>query len=170
MGLPFPVNMNRFMPLPSNCFLVYFGQSTSPVALVKKVSKLDWSIEAHEYKCGGSPITFTGPGRLKKFDPIRLERGLTYSREFVEWASAAHRLDKGVATRSLKNMRQQLIIVLKNEAGQDNLRFVVNRAWVSLYQALPELDAESNAVAIELIEVQHEGWEQDLTLKEPKEI
>jgi hypothetical protein len=45
----------------------------------------------------------------------------------------------------------------------------INR-WVSEYQALPDLDAGANAIAIEHIKLANEGWEQDMTLPELLEL
>ena len=56
-----------------------------------------------------------------------------------------------------------------NEAGQLVIAYRIYRAWVSAYNALPPLDAASNAVAIELITLEHEGWERDPGVVEPRE-
>ena len=48
-------------------------------------------------------------------------------------------------------------------------RYFVHRCWVSEFQALPDLDAGANAIAIEHIKLENEGWERDTTLAEPKE-
>jgi phage tail-like protein len=169
MGKPFTVNMNRFDPYKTFRFLVYFGLSTSPVAAVSKVGALKRSSDVIEYKDGGSPIILKGLGRTK-YEPITLERGLTFDKDFAEWANAAQVLDKGAASQSLKNLRKELRIDLLNEAGQPVYRFFVHRCWVSEYQALPDLDAGANAIAIEHIKLENEGWEQDTTLGETQEI
>jgi phage tail-like protein len=169
MGKPFTVNINRFDPYKSYRFLVYFGLDTTPVAAVSKVSALKRSSDVIEYKDGGSPIILKGLGRTK-YEPITLERGLTYDTAFVDWANAAQLLDKGAASQSLKNLRKELRIDLLNEAGQPVFRFFVHACWVSEYQALPDLDAGANAVAIEHIRLENHGWEQDRTLTEAPEI
>ena len=48
-------------------------------------------------------------------------------------------------------------------------RYIAHRCWVSEYQALPELDAGGNAVALQHIRIENEGWERDLSLAEPQE-
>jgi phage tail-like protein len=169
MGKPFTVNINRFDPYKSYRFLVYFGLDTTPVAAVSKVSALKRSSDVIEYKDGGSPIILKGLGRTK-YEPITLERGLTYDSAFVEWANAAQVLDKGAASQSLKNLRKEVRIDLLNEAGQPVYRFFVHACWVSEYQALPDLDAGANAIAIEHIKLENHGWEQDKTLTEAPEI
>ena len=168
MGKPFTVNVNRFDPYKSYRFLVYFGTSTSPVAAVSKVGALKRSSDVIEYKSGGDPVIRKGLGRTK-YEPITMERGLTEDMDFTTWANASQVLDKGAPNQSLANLRKEVRIELLNEVGQPVWRYVVHRCWVSDYQALPDLDAGTNAVAIEHIKIEHEGWELDTTLTEPLE-
>jgi phage tail-like protein len=168
MGKPFTVNINRYSPYSTWRFLVYLGTSTTPVAAVSKVSGVKRSSEVIEYKEGGNAIILKGLGRTK-YEPITLERGLTQDHDFVEWANAAQVLQSGAPTTSLASLRQEVRIDLLNEEGQPVWRFFVHRAWVSEYQALPDLDAGANAIAIEHIKLENEGWEQDTTLAEPLE-
>jgi phage tail-like protein len=168
MGKPFTVNINRYDPYKSYRFLVYFGTSTSPVAAVSKVSALKRSSEVIDYKEGGNAIILKGLGRTK-YEPITLERGITEDMDFANWANASQVLDQGSPSTSLAHLRQTVRIELLNEEGQPVWRFFVYRAWVSEYQALPDLDAGANAIAIEHIKIENEGWEQDTTLAEPLE-
>lgn len=165
MGKPFSVNTNRFDPYKSYAFLIYFGTSTTPVAGVSKVTGLKRSSEVIEYKQGGNAIISKGLGRTK-YEPITIERGVTHDTDFEDWANAAQVLDKGAPSTSLKNLRQEIRIDFLNEERQPVLRFNVHRCWVSEYQALPDLDAGANAVAIEHIKLENEGWERDLSLTE----
>jgi phage tail-like protein len=166
---PFPMNPSRFDPFKTYRFLVYFGKSTEPVAAVSKVSALKRSSEPIEYKQGGEPIITKGLGRTK-YESITIERGLGFGTEFEEWANAAQVLKSGSANTSLAELRKQISIVLLNEEGQPVYRYIVHRCWVSEFQTLPDLDAGANAVAIEHIKIEHEGWERDLSLHEPKEL
>ena len=168
MGKPFTVNVNRIDPYKSYRFLVYFDTSTTPAALMSKVTALKRSSDPIEYKEGGNAIIRKGLGRTK-YEPITMERGVSQDKDFANWANAAQVLDKGSPSQSLANLRKEVRIELLNEEGQPALRFIVHRAWVSEYQALPDLDAGANAVAIEHIKLENEGWEQDLSLAEPKE-
>jgi phage tail-like protein len=168
MGKPFSVNITRFDPYKAFRFLVYFGDSTTPVAGVSKVGGLKRSTDVIEYKEGGNAITLKGMGRTK-YDPITLERGITHDPEFQDWADAAQKLDKGAPNQSLKGLRKNIRIELLNEAGQPVMRYTVHRCWVSEYQALPDLDAGGNAIALEHIKLENEGWERDVTLAEPTE-
>jgi len=165
---PFSVNTSRFDPYKTFRFLVYFEQSTTPVAAVSKVTSLKRSTDMVEYKEGGNALSRKGMLRTK-YDDITLERGVTYDNDFETWANAAQVLDKGVPSQSLKNLRRELRIELLNEEGQPVMRYIVHRCWVSEYQALPDLDAGANAYAIEHIKLVNEGWERDLSLTETQE-
>jgi phage tail-like protein len=165
MSKPFTVNTNRFDPYKAFRFLVYFDTSTSPVAAVSKVSGMKRSSDVIEYKEGGNGIILKGLGRTK-YEPITLERGVTFDSAFHDWANSSQVLDQGHPSTSLKNLRKEIRIVLLNEAGQEVHRYFVHRCWVSEFQALPDLDAGGNAIALEHIKLENEGWERDLNLPE----
>ncbi len=169
MGKPFSVNTTRFDPYKNFRFLVYLEQSTAPVAAVSKVGGLKRSSDVIEYKEGGNALIRKGLGRTK-YDPITLERGVTHDKDFEDWANAAQVLDKGSPSQSLKNLRKEVRSELLNEAGQPVHRYVVHRCWVSEYQALSDMDAGGNAVILEHIKLENEGWEHDLSLTEPTEV
>ena len=168
MGKPFTTNIDRFDPYKTYRFLVYFGKSTTPVAAVSKVSALKRSSDVIEYKEGGDPIILKGLGRMK-YEPITMERGVTFSTDFEDWANAAQVLQNGSPSTSLASLRREIRIVLLNEEAQPVLQYKVHRCWVSEFQALPDLDAGASAVAIEHIKVENEGWERDTTLTEAQE-
>jgi phage tail-like protein len=168
MSKPFTVNTNRFDPYKSYRFLVFFGQSTAPVAAVSKISAVKRSSDVIEYREGGNAIILKGLGRTK-YEPITLERGVTQDTDFLDWADFAQKLDQGHPNTSLANLRKEIRIQLLNEAGQAVLQYLVHRCWVSEFQAL-ELDASSTSVAIEHIILQNEGWEKDPSVTEPQEV
>src|SRR5580698_4634251 len=168
MSVIFPVNVSRYDPYKTYRFLVYFGTSTTPVAAVSKVGAIKRSSDVIEYREGGNAVILKGLGRTK-YEPITLERGVTQDKDFITFANYAQVLDHGSASTSLANLRQDISIVLLNEEAQPVLRYLVHRCWVSEFQALPDLDAGSNAIAIEHIKLENEGWERDLTLAEPTE-
>ncbi len=154
----FTVNINRFDPYKTYRFLVYFSPSTTPVAAVSKVSALKTSADVIDYKEGGNPIILKGLGRTK-YEPITMERGVTFATEFETFASYAQVIKSGDASTLLAKLRKELNIVLLNEEGQPVRSYLVHRCWVSEYQALPDLDAGANAIAIEHIKLENEGWE-----------
>jgi phage tail-like protein len=164
----FTVNTSRFDPYKNYRFLVYFGTSATPVAAVSKVSALKRSSDAIDYLEGGNGVILKGLGRTK-YDPITMERGITFDTDFEVWANAAQVLNSGSPSTSLANLRKEIRIVLLNEAAQPVYQYKVHRCWVSEFQALPDLDASQNGVAIETIKIENEGWERDLSLTEQKE-
>jgi len=165
----FPVNATRFDPYKNYRFLVYFGTSTDPVAGVSKVGGLKRSSDVIDYKEGGNPIILKGLGRTK-YDPVTIERGLTHDRDFEDWANAAQVLDKGSPSTSLSKLRKDTVrVVLLNEAGQAVHAWILHNCWVSEFQATSDFDGGGNAVVIEHIKIENEGWEHDLSQTEPKE-
>jgi phage tail-like protein len=168
MGKPFTVNVNRLDPYKTYRFLVYFEKSTTPVAGVSKVSAFKRSSDPIDYKEGGNAIIRKGLGRTK-YEPVTMERGVTFDVDFENWANAAQVLDTGSPSTSLANLRKEIHIELLNEEGQPVRRYIFHRCWVSEYQALPDLDAGANAIAIEHIKLENEGWERDMSLAETLE-
>jgi phage tail-like protein len=164
----FTVNPSRFDPYKNFKFRVKWDGRY--VAGISKVSALRRSTEVVEHRDGGEPSTVRkSPGRTS-YDPITLERGVTHDPEFERWANKTWRLGGGLGSEvSLKDFRKDLVIELYNESGQLVIAYKVYRAWVSEYQALPELDANSNIVAIQSITLQIEGWERDPDVVEPAE-
>jgi phage tail-like protein len=161
----FSVNTSRYDPYKSYRFLVFFGTSTTAVAAVSKITTLKRVSDVIEYKEGGYNIILKGLGRTK-YDPITLERGVTQDLDFITWADATQKLDQGHPTTSLANLRREIRLQLLNEAGQPVRGFIVHRCWVSEFQALPDLDAGANAIALEHIKLENEGWEVDPTIVE----
>ena len=164
----FSVNAQRFDPYKNFKFRVKWDGRY--VAGISKVGSLKRSTEMVEHREGGDPSTSRkSPGRTK-FEAITLERGVTHDTEFEKWANKIWNFGAGLGAEvSLKDFRKDLIIEVYNEAGQLALAYKVFRCWVSEYQALPDLDANANAVAIQTIKLENEGWERDYDVSEPAE-
>ena len=162
----FTVNTHRFDPYKNMKFRLRWDGKV--VAGVSKVSALKHSTEPVLHREGGDNRMQRASPSLFKFEPITIERGVTHDVEFEAWARLIYSTD-GDAAISLKNFRKDIIIELLNEQGNVAKAYKVYRCWVSEYQALPELDANANAVAIEHMVLQNEGWERDLDVPEPVE-
>lgn len=164
----FSVNTQRFDPYKNFKFRVKWDGRY--VAGISKVSALKRTTETVKHREGGDPSSSRkSPGRTE-YEPITLERGVTHDADFEQWANKVWNYGSGLgAETSLKDFRKDLIIEVFNEAGQRVLAYKVYRAWVSEYQALPELDANANAVAIQTIKLENEGWERDYDVTEPTE-
>jgi phage tail-like protein len=165
---PFTVNTTRLDPYKNFKFRVKWDGRY--VAGVSRVSPLRRATEVIEHREGGNLSTVRKtPGRTI-YEPITLERGVTHDLEFERWANKTWQLSGGAGSEvSLRDFRKDLVIELYNESGQLVIAYRVFRAWVSEYQALPELDANSSSVALTSITLQIEGWERDVEVSEPTE-
>ena len=106
--------------------------------------------EVVEHREGGDPSMWRKSPGLTKFEPITLERGVTHDPAFEQWANKVWNFGAGLGAEvSLKDFRKDITIDMFNEAGQLVLSYKVFRCWVSEYQALPDLDANATAVAIQ---------------------
>jgi phage tail-like protein len=164
----FSVNAQRFDPYKNFKFRVKWGGQY--VAGLSKCSALKRTTEVVEHREGGDPSSSRkSPGRTK-YEAITLERGVTHDVVFEQWANKVWNFGSGLGAEvSLKDFRKDLIIEVYNEAGQLAIAYKVYRAWVSEFQALPDLDANANAVAIQHIKLENEGWERDYEVAEPSE-
>jgi phage tail-like protein len=164
----FSVNTSRFDPYKNFKFRVKWDGRY--VAGVSKVSMLKRTTEVVKHREGGDPSSSRkSPGRTE-FDPITLERGVTHDKAFEQWANKVWNFGSGLGSEvSLSDFRKEMIIEFYNEAGQLAIAYKVYRCWVSEFQAQPDLDANANAVAIQHIKLENEGWERDVEVPEPNE-
>lgn len=138
------------------------------VAGISKISALRRTTEVIEHREGGDVnLDRISPG-VTNFEPIVLERGVTHDTAFEEWANLVFNIE-GDAAMSLKTYRKDIVIELLNLQGTVVKAYKVYRCWVSEYQALPDLDANARAVAIERLVLENEGWERDESVTEPAE-
>jgi phage tail-like protein len=164
----FTVNAERFDPYKNFKFRVRWDGRY--VAGVAKVGALKRTTEVVTHRTGGDPSSSRkSPGRTE-YGAITLERGITHDLEFERWANKVWNFGAGLgAESSLRDFRKDITIEMYNEAGQLVLSYNVYRCWVSEYQAVPDLDANANAVAIQTLKLENEGWERDVSVTEPTE-
>ncbi len=163
----FTVNAQRFDPYKNFKFRIKWDGRY--VAGISKVGTLKRTTEVVKHREGGDPSSSRkSPGRTE-YDAITLDRGVTHDVEFEKWANKVWQINGGQTEVSLKDFRKDMRIEMYNEAGQLAIAYNVYRCWVSEYQALPDLDANANAVAIQHIKLENEGWERDQSVTEPTE-
>lgn len=162
----FVVNPHRLDPYKAFKFQVVLDGRVVPG--VSRVSALRRHTEPVVHRGGAFPSHFLKAPGTTKFDPIVLERGITHDATFEDWAELAYS-PAGDAAMSLRNFRKDMRINLLNQQGSIVLSYMVYRCWVSEYQPLPELNANANAVAMETIVLEHEGFERDRAVAEPEE-
>jgi phage tail-like protein len=164
----FSVNAQRFDPYKNFKFRVKWDGRY--VAGVSKCGALKRTTEVVKHREGGDPSsTRKSPGRTE-FEAVSLERGVTHDPEFEKWANKVWRVQAGLGAEvSLKDFRKDIIIEVYNEAGQKAIAYKLYRCWVSEFQAQGDLDANANAVLIQSIKLENEGWERDTEVTEPAE-
>jgi phage tail-like protein len=169
----FTVNTHRFDPYRNFKFKIKWditpGGPPAYVAGLNKCSALRKTTEMVEWREGGDPSTSRKlPGKTT-YEALTLEAGITHDTAFEGWANLVNNFQSD-AGMSLRNFRKNITIDVYNLANQKVLSYNVFRCWVSEYQALPELDASGNAVMIQMIKLENEGWERDTSVTEPTEF
>jgi phage tail-like protein len=163
----FPVNAHRYDPYRTFKFQVLIDGK--PVAGLRKMSPLKKTTEAVGWRTAGDPTHERRLPGATKYEAITLEQGLTHDPVFEQWANLVNNI-QGDSGMSLKNFRKDIVINVMNLQGKVAISYKVFRAWVSEYQALPDLDAgTTNKVGIQTIKLEHEGWERDTAVAEPSE-
>jgi len=164
----FTVNPQRFDPYKNFKFRVKWDGKY--VAGISEVSPLIRRTEVVLHREGGDPSTTRrSPGRTE-FEAITLSRGVTHDVAFEQWANKVWDYGAGLGMEvSLKDFRKDITLELYNEAGQKVMAYNIFRCWVSEYEALPDLDANAAAVAIQHIKLENEGWQRDTAVTEPTE-
>jgi len=164
-----PQTPQRFDPYKNFKFRIKFGDSTEYVAGVSKISALKRTTEVVEHREGGDPSTVRKSPGQSKYEAITLERGVTHDLEFENWANKVWNYGQHLGAEvSLGDFRKNVTIEVYNEAGQKVISYYVYNCWVSEFQALPELDASANSVAIQTLKLENEGWIRDKVTIEPE--
>jgi phage tail-like protein len=178
MSIEFPMNAVRSDPFKNFKFRISFGPGLPPVAGMQKISGLKRTTAPIDWRSAGDPsVTRKMPG-VSVYQPITLEKGVTFDNAFQDWANRVNKYTKGANTPDQMNLggeipglsyRRNINIQLLNEQGIPVIGYNVYRAWVSEYQAMPDLDSNGKAVAITMMKLEIEGFERDGTV-ETKEI
>lgn len=163
----FPVNAHRHDPYRTFKFqIVIDGQV---VAGLKKMGALKKKTEPVKWRTAGDPSHERILPGGTSYEPVTLEQGLSHDPVFENWANLVNNVE-GDAAMSLKNFRKDIILNVLNLQGQVAISYKIFRAWVSDYQALPDLESTAmNTVGIQTLTLQHEGWQRDTSVTEPTE-
>ncbi len=162
----FPINTHRHDPYRNFKFRIKWDGKD--VAGLSKCSALKKTTEVVDWREGGdASVSRKLPGKTS-YEAITLEAGVTHDPSFEEWANKVNNY-LGDAKMSLVDFRKDVVIDVSNLQGISVLSYKVYGCWVSEYQALPELDASGNAVMIQTLKLENEGWERDTDVVEPTE-
>lgn len=164
----FEVNSYRFDPYKNFKFRIKWdGKYVAGLSKMTALKRTTKSIDHRE--AGDHSTNRKSPGRTS-YDAITLSRGVTHDLEFEKWANKVWNYSNNVGAEiSLKDFRKDIIIEVLNEAGQTAISYKVYRCWVSEYQSLPDMDANADAIAIQTIKIENEGWVRDESVTEPTE-
>jgi phage tail-like protein len=166
MPTGFIKNAHRVDPYKTYKFRVKWDNKT--VLGVSKVSPLKRTVNVVPHRSGGeNSVDLKSPGRASH-DAVTMERGITHDPEFERWANLVHPY-AGDKSRNLVEYKKELTLEVLNEKGHAALRYFLHGCWVSEFTSVPALDANANAVAVETIKIELEGWERDVDTKEPDE-
>jgi phage tail-like protein len=162
----FSVNTHRLDPYKNFKFRIKWENQY--VAGLSKMSAIKRTTEVIEWReAGGPSIVRKLPGRTK-FEPVTLESGLTHDTQLIAWADQVNS-PLGDAAMSLRNYRKDVTVEVNNMQGTKVMAFRLHRAWVAEFQALPEMDANANAVAIQTLKLEYEGFTMVADVVEPAE-
>lgn len=144
------------------------------VAGVSKVSALTRTTQVTRNRAGGDASTPRRMPGQSEYEAITLERGVTHDAAFEQWAnkvwdyhdSSVDDQQGGIGSHdsSLKDFRKDIVLEVFNEAGQKVIAYTIYRCWPSEFVALPEMDGNGNAVAIQTLKLENEGWERDTSV------
>jgi len=154
-------------------FRATYSGSTQPFVGVSKITGMKRTTEVIKHRDGGDPASSHKlPGRTE-YDPIMLERGVIVNAlEFEQWANKtwSFRNASGGRETSLSDFRRDLVIDVYDETGQKVVSYQVFNCWVSEYQPISDLDANANAIAIQHIRLENEGWVRDTDVPPPAPV
>lgn len=137
-----PYRNTRFLLEIDGIGVAGFSQATIP----------ENSTEATEYREGSDPPTVRKLWSLNTFGDLTLQRGTAEdSTELFEWRQLVEQGD-------VDDARRTIAVILLDEEGEPGARWEFRNAWPRQYDA-PDLDATGNEVAIESLEIAHEGME-----------
>ncbi|MBN3582475.1 phage tail protein [Algoriphagus aestuarii] len=135
-------------PLPKFYFTVDWGSSNTNMSF-QEVSGLEIESQPIEYRHGNSPIfsTINMPGIVKN-NKVTMKKGVfVKDNNFWDWYNQ-------IKMNTIE--RQTVVIKLLDESGSPTMTWTLNNAWPTKISST-DLKSDGNEVAIETIEVSHEG-------------
>jgi phage tail-like protein len=154
-------NAKVILPYRNFKFRVYFEGKTEPVALVSKMTALKRTTEVVEWRQGGESNTIRKLAGKTKYEAITLEQGKSLDTDFEDWADQVNKWGGTDLSQKDNEFRKELRIEVLDLDGEAVLKYKLRRCWVSEYTAVPDLDANANAVAITSVKIEHEGFARD---------
>lgn len=163
----FPANAHRHDPYRTFKFQVLIDGQV--VAGLTKMGSLKKTTGQVKWRASNDPSHERIMPGGTSYEAVTLEQGLTHDPVFENWANLVNNIE-GDGGMSLAGYRKDIVINVLNLQGVVAITYKLFRAWVSEFQALPGLDAGSmDAIGIQTLTLQHEGWQRDTSVSEPQE-
>ena len=160
-----PDALPDFHPLHDVTFRIVMNGR--PVAGVSKVSRLGRSTQVIVHRAGDDTNSYRKSPGPTRFDPVTLERGVSYDYEFERWANKIFDIEAGFGAEvSLADFRRDLIIEIINADQQKVAAFQLYRCWPSLFVQLPAVDGSGGAL-FERLQLEIESFERDYSVTPP---
>lgn len=155
----FTANVLTYDPYRKFKFLVSWDRSGGYVAAVSKISAVTKHVDPIDWRTGGDPNNTAKVPGLTKYEPITLERGLSADPRFLDWMQRVNTYQAagGTTEEAYYDFRQSLIIEMYGLQNELVMKIGVYKAWPSKL-TVADFDAKANELAIEVLELQHEGW------------
>jgi len=141
------------------------------IAAVSKVSALTKTVEVKDWRAGGLNNSVLKLPMTTKYEPITLERGISADPAFVDWMNRVNTYQAVGLTRfeHFHDFRKDFQIEVYSLSNEKVMEVTIYNAWPSKLILLPDLDANANEVAIETLELAHEGFNMVRLAYEPEE-
>jgi phage tail-like protein len=154
----FTATVLKYDPYRKFKFLVKWDNAY--VAGVSKLTGLSRAIEPVDWRTGGDTHVVAKLPGLTKYEPLNLERGMSHDTAFMDWMQKVNNYQDTAGLEkeeSVHDFRKNIQIEIFNLVNEKVLAITVYRCWPSKV-VLGEWDAKANELAIETLELQHEGW------------
>jgi len=143
-------------PYPAHNFEVLINGVSDDGTAVRgsfsEVSGLEVEIPVIEYRNGSETLTARKVPGVHKYSNLVFKRGITGHTEFWSWI---------VESINGSVRRTEGAIILLDETRTEVQRWTFVRGWVTKYTG-PGLNAANNEIAIDTLEIAHEGLRIDL--------
>jgi len=154
------VNTKEIIPYSNFKYLIFFEEKKEPVAGMNKMSVLKRTNEILDWRMGGNSNTAHNLAGKTKYEPITFESGLSLDSDFEDWAQRVNNLDTQLAEND-NNFKREMNIEILYLDRKVVLRYNIHSCWVSEYIAISDFDTNSNAILIQHLKLENEGWSKD---------
>jgi len=116
-------------------------------------------IGTSQYHEGGRHLNPRSITERAVFSPVTLQRGKSYSNDFINWMGAVYKAFYGDASGNTSNYRGTIVIDHHNRRGKIVKKYVLQNARPNMYMPASNFDSmDDTEVSIETLTVEYEGY------------